>query len=104
VVSLLKFYIKQVSDNPYLIREVNRGTVIFNDKNAGLRALNYEGLHPSTFLPTELKDVKDLERNRRVWLIYSEIDHGVIDGLVKIGFKESRRENFEGGVLRLFTN
>jgi len=100
----LRFYIKQVSDNPGLIREVNRGTVIFNaEDDRALRMLSYKRLHPSTFLPAEFKDVKDLEKNRRLWLIYSKIGQGVIDGLMRAGFREGRREYFEGGTLILFT-
>ncbi len=99
----LKFYINQVSDNPDLIKEINRGTVIFTAEDSTLYTLDYERLYPSTFLPTEFKGIKDLEKNRRLWLIYSQVGQGVIDGLVGVGFKESRRKYFEGGILILFT-
>jgi len=99
----LKFYIKQASGDPDLIKEINRGTVIFSGEDSILYGLNYERLHPSTFLPAEPKAIEDLEKNRRVWLIYSKTSQRVIDGIVRAGFKESKRAYFEGGVLILFT-
>ncbi len=72
----LKFYIKQVSSKPDLIETINQGKVYFvsnfmEGKGPTLVEVDYQELHPTTFLPSEFKIVKNLTDNGRLWVIFS---------------------------------
>lgn len=109
----LKFYIKYFSSNEDLNLEVDRGTVIFIPtflKNKSLFNFDYNMLHPYSFSFTEYKPIKELERNDRIWLVFSSwyfmdlnMKEYEVVKIIKNNFKEDKTEEFEGVKLYLFT-
>ncbi|MBL7130655.1 MAG: glycosyltransferase family 39 protein [Candidatus Omnitrophica bacterium] len=110
----LKFYIRQTSPNADLIQKIDRGTVIvFNPdvfKEKELFRIDYKGLHPTIFLPEEFKIAKDLEKNHRLWIVFSSWRFKGIDSQeyevikrIKENFKEDRLEEFDGAFVYLFS-
>lgn len=110
----LKFYIRQTSPNANLIQEIDRGTVIlFNPyifKEKELFRIDYKELHPTTFLPQEYKAVNNLEKNSRLWVVFSSWRFKGIDSQeyevikrIKENFKEDRLEEFDGAFVYLFS-
>jgi len=110
----LRFYIRQTSPNANLIQEIDRGTVIlFNPdifKEKELFRVDYKELHPTTFLPQEFKAVNNLEKNSRLWVVFSSWHFKGIDSQeyevikrIEENFKKDKIEKFDGGFVYLFS-
>ncbi len=110
----LKFYIRQTSSNANLIQEIDRGTVILFDpdvfKEKELFGIDYKELHPTSFLPQEFKAAHNLEKNSRLWVVFSSwrfkgIDSQEYEVIKRIeeNFKEDKIEEFDGAFVYLFT-
>jgi len=70
----LKFYMRQLCPNPDLIKEVDRGTIIFIPdflKNGRLFTYGYSRLHPNPVLSSEYKIADGLKNIDRLWLVFS---------------------------------
>ncbi len=111
----LKLYLRTGKASDELIREADRGTVIFlSDINgrSAIFTLNYEKLHPDTFLRSDYNlAYTHSESAGRIWLIFSDFvfpkkdspKFAILDALKAEGLNEVKAGEFEGASLYLFS-
>lgn len=109
----LKFYIRQERGSADLIRQADKGTVIFisdSYQKGKMFTIDYDKLYPTSFLPEEYNAAyKEVSASRRLWLIFSDFIFPVSDGQayevvnrLKNRFKEIKLHRFTGAYLYLF--
>jgi len=100
----MKFYIRNESPKADLIREVDRGTVLFVRGNESRsRLLHYNRLIP-VFSSQAFDFKSDLSGIKRLWFVFSGGDEKLIGKIEEMGFKPELAEAFHNGVLYLFNH
>lgn len=108
----LKFYMRRIFLDPYLLNEVNRGTRVFIDihsKGNKLLAYDYDLLYPAAIVLENEYKIAQLTQHDRIWLISSNWHFSAVDKkdsktirIIKQAFSEIKKVEAIGARLYLF--